>query len=62
MSFGTLSNYICAFLGVIRVGDILLSRDLPNFEFHKKSPEINVFTIELEALKISARFIQYEKS
>ena len=35
---------------------------LPNFEFHKKSPEINVFTIDLEALKISARFIQYEKS
>ena len=35
---------------------------LPNFEFHKKSPEINVFTIDLDALKISARFIQYEKS
>ena len=35
---------------------------LPHFEFHKKSPEINVFTIDLEALKISARFIQYEKS
>ena len=35
---------------------------LPIFEFHKKSPEINVFTIDLDALKISARFIQYEKS
>ena len=35
---------------------------LPNSEFHKKSPEIDVFTIDLDALKISARFIQYEKS
>ena len=25
---------------------------LPNFEFHKKTPEINVSTIDLDALKI----------